>query len=102
MEPPGIDPVHLPTERTIHHMTELDPIRITGGSGGLGASLVRHLAGDCEVLTVGRRIDPINREYADEPHVHPYERDLANPDAITAFLAERPDKMFADEREAGQ
>lgn len=69
-------------------MTDLDPILITGGSSGLGASLVGHLAGDYEVLTVARRIDRMNREYADEPHVHPYELDLADSDAIADLLGE--------------
>ena len=63
-----------------------DPILVTGGSSGLGASLVDHLAGDYQVVTVARRIDRLTRLYGDDPAVHPHELDLADPEAVETFL----------------
>lgn len=68
--------------------SELDPIFVTGGSSGIGAALVEHLAGDFEVLTAARRIDRMEREYADNPHIHPYELDLRDAAAITDLLGD--------------
>ncbi|MWG36184.1 SDR family NAD(P)-dependent oxidoreductase [Halomarina oriensis] len=61
---------------------------ITGASSGIGASLVRHLAGDYEVLALARRIDRMNREYGDHPSIHPYELDLADADGTRSLLAD--------------
>ncbi|WP_435359018.1 SDR family NAD(P)-dependent oxidoreductase [Haloarchaeobius sp. DFWS5] len=62
------------------------PLFITGGSSGIGASLVRHLAGKYTVLTAARRIDRMETEYGDDPYIHPYELDLTDADAIAELL----------------
>lgn len=72
--------------------SEPEPIFITGGSSGIGASLVEYLAGDFEVLTAARRIERMELEYADNPHVHPYQLDLRDVSAITGLLRDLLDQ----------
>lgn len=65
----------------------MDPVvLVTGGSSGIGRSLVEHLAGDYRVVTVARRIDRMRERYADEPAVTPYELDLADTSAIVSTM----------------
>lgn len=66
--------------------TRRDCIFVTGGSSGIGASLVRHLATEYEVLTAARRIERMEREYGDNPNIHPYELDVEDADAVTSLL----------------
>lgn len=55
---------------------------LTGASSGIGRSLAHHLAGDYRVLALARRLDRMERAFADEPEVHPYELDLSDPDGV--------------------
>lgn len=59
---------------------------ITGASSGIGASLVRRLAGDYDlVIAAARRVDRMREEYADLPSVVPEYLDVSKPDELTAF-----------------
>ncbi len=67
---------------------------ITGASSGIGASLVRRLAGTYdEIVAAARRVDRMRAEYADLPSVTPVRLDVSDPDELTAFarglIAER-------------
>jgi NAD(P)-dependent dehydrogenase (short-subunit alcohol dehydrogenase family) len=59
---------------------------VTGGSSGIGRSLVEHLAGDYHVVTVARRIDRMRELYADDPDVTPYELDLSDTAAVVSTM----------------
>lgn len=59
---------------------------ITGASSGIGASLVRRLAGDYDqIIAAARRIDRMQDEYADLPAVTSTYLDVSNPDELTTF-----------------
>ena len=63
-----------------------DVVLVTGGSSGIGRSLVEHLAGDYHVVTVARRIERLRDRYADDPDVTPYELDLADTSAVVSTM----------------
>ena len=59
---------------------------VTGASSGIGASLVRRLAGDYDrVIAAARRIDRMRDEYGDLPSVTPEYLDVSKPDEVAAF-----------------
>jgi NAD(P)-dependent dehydrogenase (short-subunit alcohol dehydrogenase family) len=67
-------------------MSDRPPLLLTGASSGIGRSLARRFAGEYHVLALARRIERMEREYADEPWVTPYELDLAEAGAIPETL----------------
>jgi len=59
---------------------------VTGASSGIGASLLRKLAGRYdEVIAAARRVDRMRAGYADLPSVTPVRLDVSDPDELTAF-----------------
>lgn len=65
----------------------MDPlVLVTGGSSGIGRSIVEHLADDYRVATVARRIERMRERYADEPSVTPYELDLSDGSAVVSTM----------------
>jgi short-subunit dehydrogenase len=54
-----------------------DTVLVTGGSSGVGKSLVEHLSGRFEVVTVARRIERLKELFGDNKSIHTYELDLA-------------------------
>jgi NAD(P)-dependent dehydrogenase (short-subunit alcohol dehydrogenase family) len=65
----------------------MDPVvLVTGGSSGIGRSLVEHLAGDYRVVTVSRRIERMRERYADDPRIEPIELDLSDTAAVVSTM----------------
>lgn len=63
-----------------------DTVLVTGASSGVGRSIASHLANDYDVVAVARRLERMNRFFADEEHVFPYRLDLE-------ALEEIPDRI---------
>jgi NAD(P)-dependent dehydrogenase (short-subunit alcohol dehydrogenase family) len=53
-----------------------ETVLVTGGSSGVGRSLVEHLRDRYEVVTVARRIKRLEALFGEEESVHPYQMDL--------------------------
>ena len=58
-------------------------VLITGGSSGVGRSLVDHLSEEFQVVTCARRLEQMEEQFGDVENVHPYHLDLARTDEIT-------------------
>jgi NAD(P)-dependent dehydrogenase (short-subunit alcohol dehydrogenase family) len=65
-----------------------ETILITGGSSGVGKSLVKYLSDRFDVITIARRIDQLESEYEDYDSVYAYELDLEKIDQIEARISE--------------
>ena len=53
-------------------------VLITGGSSGVGKSLVEHLSGEFEVITLARRLHQLESHFSNNEHVHYFEQDLSD------------------------
>lgn len=61
-------------------------VLITGGSSGVGRSLVHHLAPRFDVvMAAARRVETMEREFASYPNVTVLGVDLGDPEAVGAF-----------------
>jgi len=65
-----------------------DTVLVTGGSSGVGQSLVEHLSDRFTVVTVARRIGRLKELFGEDESVHTYELDLAEPSRIERRLSE--------------
>jgi NAD(P)-dependent dehydrogenase (short-subunit alcohol dehydrogenase family) len=61
-------------------------ILITGGSSGVGKSLVEHLSGEFEVITFARRLHQLEAHFSNNEHVHYFEQDLSNLQNLEAVI----------------
>lgn len=61
---------------------------ITGGSSGVGKSLVEFFSNQMNIVAIARRIDRMNKHFADIPNVTCYKCDLTNVDEIKSTFSE--------------
>jgi NAD(P)-dependent dehydrogenase (short-subunit alcohol dehydrogenase family) len=57
-------------------------VLVTGGSSGVGQSIVDHLSEEFHVITCARRLERMQRRFQDAENVHPYRLDLSRTDQI--------------------
>ncbi|MGW7573731.1 SDR family NAD(P)-dependent oxidoreductase [Streptomyces sp. NPDC054765] len=69
-------------------------ILVTGGGTGIGRAVARHFAGAGDkVIVTGRRPGPLAETAAGHPTVRPLVCDHTDPGALTALLAELPERI---------